>query len=69
MKMHINTFLEIRALEKEELELIKLKKTKSYLKQEDTLNKWFLSQIAKRKAKVKELRVRVNEAHKYIGES
>jgi len=66
MKTHINTFLEIRVLEKEEIELRKLKKAKSYLKQEDTLNKWFLSQIAKRKAKVEELRV--SEAHKYIGE-
>jgi len=56
----------IKLLEKEEIELRKLKKAKSYLKQEDILNKWFLSQIAKRKAKVKELRV--NEAHKYIGE-
>lgn len=66
MKTHINTFLEIRALKKEELELRKLKKTKSYLKEDISLNKWFDSQISKRESVIKELRV--NEAHKYIGE-
>lgn len=56
----------IKLLEKEELELIKLKKTKSYLKEDISLNKWFNSQISKRESAIKELRV--NEAHKYIGE-
>ena len=67
MKMHINTFLEIRALKKEELELRKLKKTKSYLKEDTSLNKWLNSQISKRESAVRELRM--SEDSKYIKES
>ena len=65
MKMHINTLLETRVLKKEELELRKLKKTKSYLKEDDSLNKWFISQINRRTDQIKKLIA--EDSQKYMG--
>ena len=44
--------LQLSPLEKEALDLRKLRKAKSFLKSNDTLDKWFDSQIRKRETQI-----------------